>query len=72
MKAVEFSVRLDHSGYKTSAVQGKTGACTYSDKLAAERLVEKLYPNQKYTLVSVPCTQVGTLYSKWRAAGEDA
>lgn len=62
---VEVSVRLDHSGYKTKTIKGKSGSCTYDAKLAVERLADKLFPDFHKTIERLPCVSAGNLHSKW-------
>lgn len=62
---VEVIVRLDHAGYKTKAIKGKTGSCTYDAKLAVERLADKLFPDFHKTIERQACVPAGNLHSKW-------
>ncbi|TBU75231.1 hypothetical protein [Phytopseudomonas daroniae] len=62
---VEVSVRLDHSGYKTNTIQGKSASCAYDAKLAVERLADKLFPDYHKTIERCDCVAVGRLHSKW-------
>lgn len=62
---VEVSVRLNHSGYKTKTIQGKSGSCAYDAKLAVERLADKLFPDYHKTIERQECVAVGGLHSKW-------
>lgn len=62
---LEVIVRLDHAGYKTKTIMGKTGACTYDAKLAVERLADKLFPDFHKTIERLSCVPTGNLHSKW-------
>jgi len=63
--SVEVSVRLDHSGYKTTTVRGMCGCCTYDAQLAVVSLANKLFPDYHKTIERLQCTAVGRLHSKW-------
>lgn len=67
---VEASVLQDSFGYATNTIRGCRATCSYSQRVAIERLAEKLFPHQGTTIVQIPCTPVGKLQSKWRIAPE--
>lgn len=67
---VEVSVRQDHSGYTTNTIRGIRASCSYSQRVAVERLAEKMFPCHGTTIVQIPCTPVGNLQGKWQIAPE--
>lgn len=67
---LEVSVRQNHTGYTTNTVRGARASCSYSQRVAVERLAEKMFPRQGTTIVQIPCTPAGNLQSRWRIAPE--
>ncbi len=64
--SIEVTVTLQHDGYKTRTVRGKSGSCAHNAQRAVERLGEKLFPDYQITTERLEFTSCGRVHSKWR------
>jgi len=64
--SIEVAVTLQHDGYRTRTVRGKSASCGHSAQRAVERLGEKLFPAYQIAVERLECRSFGRLHSKWR------